>query len=82
MTIKEIALKYGIEYHVIYQAMIEAGLVRYGKNRQYSEREVIAAVCSFVLDRANRHMRETDKYLDMGKRIAATIENEGQKQGK
>lgn len=81
MTIKEIAKKYGLEYHVVYMGLSEAGLVRHSKNMQYDEMGAVAAVFRYMTSRIDRHKAKIYGYLEMMEQINACLEKERHKQG-
>jgi len=81
LTIKEIAKKYGLEYHIVYLGLSEAGLTHCGKNRRYNEMGAVAAVSHYLISRIDRHKAKIYGYLEMMEQINACLKKEGQKQG-
>ena len=77
MTIKEIAKKYGLEYHIVYFGLSEAGLLHYGKNSQYDEIGAIAAVFRYLTSRIDRHKAKIYGYLEMMEQINNCLKKEG-----
>ena len=76
MTIKEIAKKYGVEYHIVYIGLCEAGLVRYGKGHRYDEMGAVAAVVQYLVSRIDRCREKVTGYLEIMEQINDTLKNE------
>ena len=59
MRMIEFAEKYQIPYHMVYQAMAEAGLLRkWRKDAPYDEQEMLDAVSLMIANRIARRERE------------------------